>query len=198
MIQSLCNFVQAVQQEAYADVYAALVNEEEYNAKWKHQDMNVIIGNDSLLRVKGRFPDNSNLEAPLLLPHDHHLTKLIVRDIHHTHMHAGPEWTLSFFMRKFWCPKARRTIKSILRQCTLCTRFKGKTIEQVMAPLPRFRVEPETRPFSLISVDYQRIPSLRESVCNVYWKILRPTGITLRFLRLGKTTMPCEMSVGGT
>ena len=154
MIQSLCNFVQAVQQEAYADVYAALVNEEEYNAKWKHQDMNVIIGNDSLLRVKGRFPDNSNLEAPLLLPHDHHLTKLIVRDIHHTHMHAGPEWTLSFFMRKFWCPKARRTIKSILRQCTLCTRFKGKTIEQVMAPLPRFRVEPETRPFSLISVDY--------------------------------------------
>ena len=151
----LMSFVRAVQQEAFAEQHQALSNGEQLTMKWPHKDLAVFLDESGLLRAKGRFPHStSSPDPPILLPHNHHLTELIIRDLHHQHFHAGPEYTLYFFRRRFWCAKARRTIKAILRKCTLCTRFRGTTMKQVMAPLPQYRVEEDPRPFSITGVDY--------------------------------------------
>ena len=151
----LCDLVQAVQRSAFSDVYETLAQGKEYVKKWPHQDMAAVMDNAHILRAQGRYPVNATSpDAPMLLPHDHPLTTLIVQDLHRNSQHASPELILSLFRRKFWMAKARRTIKAILRRCSLCTRFRGRTIEQVMAPLPHWRVDEQPRPFSVTGVDF--------------------------------------------
>ena len=153
--EMLLDLIRAVQSSVYKEVYTKLLTGEKYSKKWDHQDMNVFMDGSNLLKAPGRFPDNSTTaEAPLLLPHNHHLTKLIIRDIHHSFKHSGPEWVLHHFRLRFWCRKARKSIKDILAACPLCTRFRGRHIQQVMAPLPQFRLEDQPRPFRFTGIDF--------------------------------------------
>ena len=153
----LFDFIRAVQSKCFFEAYTTLAQGKKYNKKWPYQGLEVFLDPKRCLRAKGRWPDNmTTKEPPLLLPHDHHLTALIVLDMHHRYQHSRPGWLISFFRQRFWMAKALRTIKSVVRRCTICTRFKGQTIDQVMGPLPQFRVDEEPRPFSITACDYAR------------------------------------------
>ncbi|XP_057297885.1 uncharacterized protein LOC130628870 [Hydractinia symbiolongicarpus] len=96
------------------------------------------------LRVKGRFGENKKLSYderyPLILSSDSHFTKLLVEDAHEKTFHQGVEAILNMLRMKFWIPKGRRTIKSILRQCIVCRRYQGKPIKSPPTPdLPEYR-----------------------------------------------------------
>lgn len=153
-LKTLTGFVQTVQQQTYPETYQRLKHGQEPPHKWRHKDLLVRIDEDGIIRAVGRFPhEDLKTVPPMLLPHNHKLTKLIILQIHEKCSHSGPEMTLLHFAKFFWCSKARRTIKGVLSRCVLCQRLKKAKMQQRMAPLPAFRLHESPKPFTHTAVD---------------------------------------------
>ncbi|XP_064619458.1 uncharacterized protein LOC135482906 [Lineus longissimus] len=55
---------------------------------------------------------------------------------------------------KYWIIRGREEIRDWKAKCAACERKKTRVASQLMAPLPRTRVSPPMRAFSVTSVDY--------------------------------------------
>ena len=60
---------------------------------------------------------------------------------------------LSHLLRTYWIIHARNRVRQAVRRCVICTRYRGQTLEQQMAPLPSVHLAP-SRPFISTGVDY--------------------------------------------
>ena len=96
-----------------------------------------------------------NTRHPILLPKDHVVTRLIIKDAHEELGHgSGVEQVLTLLRSRFWIVKGRRAVRNIVESCAQCRRrFSVKTAEQKMAPLPRPRLQ-SLRAFERVGVDY--------------------------------------------
>lgn len=95
-----------------------------------------------------------SLKNPIILPKDSHISKLILRDIHHQVGHAGRGHMLSRLKERFWLPSANSSARSIIKSCVLCRKLQAKVGVQKMADLPKGRVTPDLPPFSHVGIDY--------------------------------------------
>ena len=81
------------------------------------------------------------------------LSTLIVRQEHERTMHGGVDFTLTKIRSRFWIPKGRQLIKSVIRRCIICRKYSAKPANQMTAPLPEDRSS-EAPPFSVCGVDF--------------------------------------------
>ena len=92
-----------------------------------------------LLRIGGcldRAYLDFNVKHPIILPIDHHLTKLIIEDVHSKIIgHLGVEVTLNQICKRFWFSHAK-IIYHILRKCIIYKQRDTRTCNQIMAELP--------------------------------------------------------------
>ena len=80
---------------------------------------------DGLLRVGGRLrhaPIESETKYPIILPKQHHVTELLIREYHEKCGHSGLEYVLSQLRQRFWIIKARSSILRVLDSCFSCRR----------------------------------------------------------------------------
>ena len=118
--------------------------------------LNPFVDEKGILIVGGRL-DNSELNFEtkhqiILSPH-HHFTKLLILYEHNRPLHAGIQLVLASLRAKYWIPRARQTIRSILYKCLPCFRLTANSTHQLMGQLPRNRVT-ATRPFLTTGVDF--------------------------------------------
>ena len=76
-----------------------------------------------IIRFCGRIhnaPLHESAKFPILLPQNHHLTKLIVRDAHERTLHSGLNSTLTHLRQRYWIPTGRQYVKKIIRHCVTC------------------------------------------------------------------------------
>ena len=118
--------------------------------------------NENVLRVFSRLKAAEHLDfdakCPMILHSKHPLTELIVRDYHINVLKhvGGVNTTLSEINKKFWIVGGRILIKKILRECVLCRRRLAKPLNQIMAPLPDFRISEgaeRLEAFSSVGID---------------------------------------------
>ncbi|XP_038060502.1 uncharacterized protein LOC119731404 [Patiria miniata] len=115
-----------------------------------------VLSADGIIRIGGRLknaPVDEGVKRPAVLPKDHHVVTLIVRQFHQESGHSGREHVLSLLRQRYWLIKARSTVRSILRDCFGCRRQSATPVEQKMADLPSDRVTPNKPPFSFVGVD---------------------------------------------
>jgi hypothetical protein len=116
-------------------------------------------GDDGILKMDGRLrladELSYNTRHPILLPKEHVVTRLIIKDAHEELGHgSGVEQVLTLLRSRFWIVKGRRAVRNIVESCAQCRRrFSVKTAEQNMAPLPRPRLQ-SLRAFERVGVDY--------------------------------------------
>lgn len=112
---------------------------------------------EGVLRCVGRLT-NADLapeaRAPVILPNDHELTKMIILECHERVHHCGTRATLTELRTKYWVPKGRQTVKKIVNSCVTCKRLQGPAYNAPkVAPLPEFRVR-EVPAFSKVGIDF--------------------------------------------
>lgn len=67
--------------------------------------------------------------------------------------HAGAQTVLSNFRLRYWPLNGLRQVKRIIRNCIACYRFKAHASQQIMADIPKDRVQ-IARHFQKVGVDY--------------------------------------------
>ena len=112
---------------------------------------------DGIVQVGCRLqnaPLDDEMKHPIILPSDHHMTKLWI--IHHHHLvgHSGAGMTWTALREKYWMLRGGATVRKVIGKCFSCKRRCAKKMEQFMADLPTSRVTPYKPPFSYVGVDY--------------------------------------------
>ena len=118
--------------------------------------MNLYLDDKGMLRVGSKMMRFKEVREyfPILLPKDHHITKLIVWRAHLMRCHSGLWAVLADLKPLFWVIRARATVTKILKQCIHCRRFNNRTIKLNQNSYPEFRVKPSHVPFRNIFIDY--------------------------------------------
>jgi transposase InsO family protein len=104
---------------------------------------------NGLLRLGGRLPTHQ-----IILPKNHIVVELLIKQCHEQSAHAGREHVLSVVREKFWVIGARKAVKKVLRECRYCRLKFSKPQGQKMANLPRERLTSDEPPFTCTGVDY--------------------------------------------
>ena len=78
---------------------------------------------------------------PVILPKKHHISKLVIAQIHNQgHHNLGVNFTLAELRQRYWIVNGREEIKRWKRECNVCKLLRRRTGEQIMAPLPEARL----------------------------------------------------------
>jgi hypothetical protein len=123
------------------------------------------LSKNNLIRVGGRLRNASlkfDTKHPILLPNDHHVTKLIVEQTHIENLHSGAEGTLAALRQNYWIISPRSLIRQVIHRCNSCFRCNPKRVTQMMGDLPACRLE-SNRPFLISGVDYLGPILIKES-----------------------------------
>jgi hypothetical protein len=149
-------WLQVEQRENYSEEIESLKNEERVNKNSSLYNFNPFLDNNGVMRLGGRL-QFSNLTTdekhPIILPKHSWLATLIVRHEHGRIMHGGTASTLSKVRTRFWIPKGRQLVKSVIKKCIVCQKYIAKPIDQLTAPLPKDRIN-EAPPFSICGLDF--------------------------------------------
>jgi len=70
----------------------------------------------------------------MLLPHHHHIVKLIIQRIHSLLMHSGVRDTLVQLWERYWILRGRQAVRSVVRSCVICRRFEGAFYPALPSP----------------------------------------------------------------
>ena len=120
--------------------------------------LNPFLDENGLMRVGGRLRnlENNNFAEnhPVIIPKQHHVSRLIIRHVHENVGHLGREMTLASLREHFWIIHANSASRHILKKCVICRKQEGKTGEQIMADLPKDRLQGDHAPFTNVGVDY--------------------------------------------
>ena len=117
------------------------------------------MASDGLLRSNSRIVLTDvvpwETKYPVILAHDSDITKMIINHYHVNLKHcAGASHLHAELSRKYWFPKMKRKIKTVIGRCQECRRNSATGKFQKMAPLPEFRVKEPLRAFSVVGVDF--------------------------------------------
>ncbi|XP_065062963.1 uncharacterized protein LOC135689604 [Rhopilema esculentum] len=117
----------------------------------------LFVDEKGILRCQSRIKNASVIESsirPILLPKSHQVSKLLVLYCHEKVMHDGIRETLNLLRQKYWIPRARELVKSIVRKCITCRKLEGLPYSTVFCPdLPRMRVDDQP-PFANTGLDF--------------------------------------------
>ena len=145
----------ASQRPQYRDIFSCLRKGEPIKDH-RLASLHPFVDKNDILRVGGRLNDSLlsyGVKHPILLPSDTPLSHLIVRHYHESSMHPGRHITLGAVRAAgYFIEKCSRLIRSLIGNCLTCRKLRAKPQEQMMAPLPRSRVE-ETTPFHNTGLD---------------------------------------------
>nr|XP_039272262.1 uncharacterized protein LOC120346563 [Styela clava] len=112
---------------------------------------------DDLMRIGGRLQHSLlplHSKHQIILPQDHHVTRLLIKKYHEQEGHSGTLHVLAVIRERYWIIHGQSTVRSYLRKCLKCRMQRAKVGKQVMAPLPASRVTPGHPAYTWTGIDY--------------------------------------------
>ena len=150
--------VRVAQYEEFTTEFKALQAKKPIPQMSKLLALNPVLDESEIIRSQSRLQYAASVAwetaTPIILPKQHHITELIIRDVHEQSHHTGVNHTLNILSKKYWIISSREVIKSVIQKCIVCKKRKAKTGQQIMSPLPQYRTGKSMKAFNLSSVDY--------------------------------------------
>ncbi|XP_018358210.1 PREDICTED: uncharacterized protein LOC108758001 [Trachymyrmex cornetzi] len=155
-----------VQHESFIQEVHSLKKRSAIKGNSKLIALDPFIDKQDLIRVGGRLrhadlPEET--KHPIILPSQHHITNLILKEEHLRLHHCGVEQLLASSRRKYWILAGRREARRAVRSYLNCFRTRPPNLSVKMGDLPKERVTGYIRPFAISGVDYAGPIFIRES-----------------------------------
>lgn len=113
---------------------------------------------DNVIRVRGRIDAVSSVsddtKQPIILPKNHHVTRLIIEHYHRLYFHIHSDTVINELRQKFAIPALRALVRKVKFACIICQIREPKIIEAEMAPLPAGRLTTFAPVFAHTGVDF--------------------------------------------
>ncbi|XP_045495961.1 uncharacterized protein LOC123694542 [Colias croceus] len=152
------------QTEFYNDLHNLQINNR-LSSTSKLLSFNPFLDKDNILRVGGRLRNSIipyDTKHPIIIPHNHRLTYLLIDQAHRLTFHGGAKLTLYTLRRKFWILGGYKTTKKQIRSCVTCRKQNPELKNQLMGDLPDSRCNPAP-PFYHTGVDYTGFVEVKAS-----------------------------------
>ena len=91
--------------------------------------LRLFLDQDNIILCEERIANSSvpnSEKAPILLPKKHYFTELIIPECHKLFHQDGKRETLNCVRERFWVPRGREAVKTVVRECVMCRKFDGK------------------------------------------------------------------------
>ena len=150
-------WVKQAQMERFAKERKELKGGGEVSKQSHLKPLTPIVDELGVLRVGGRLKRPVlpyDAAHPMILPKKHHITQLVVADVHHRCRNAGVNHVLAQVRSRYWVIDGRQEVKNWDQECKSCERRRAKPAAQIMAPLPMSRLGMPMRAFAKCCVDY--------------------------------------------
>ena len=120
--------IRVVQREVFAKEIKALSNQQSVAASSQLKTLNQILV-DGVRRVGGRLENAESVKKhPIILP-NHHLTRLIIQDVHARNAHVGSNQDISLLREKHYIMKGFSQIKTVLGKCVEFKKQRAKPVD---------------------------------------------------------------------
>ncbi|XP_062713286.1 uncharacterized protein LOC109410494 [Aedes albopictus] len=151
--------IRQAQREAYPEETATLQHPSKSIPKTSSlYKLTPWLDDHGLMRMRGRISacaqaieDSKN---PIILPRDHHTTKLIIAHYHNKYKHQNHETAINELRQRYCIPRLRATYAKVRYNCQHCKNNRAVPQPPMMAELPPERLDAFARPFTNIGVDY--------------------------------------------
>ena len=113
--------ISLIQSETFSREIKHICNNSPVPNNSKLQQLSPIIS-ENVLKVNRRLKQSNlptELKHPVILPSDHHVTQIIIPDIHENSLHSGRYHTLAISREHYWIINANSVIKSIISMYTM-------------------------------------------------------------------------------
>ena len=120
--QALTCCVKMVQQISYTQEISNLIEQQEFAASSSLKALHSFIDKEGFLRVGGRIQQSSFLYQTMhqmILPSNHHFTKLVVSAENIRLHHAVPQPPIASLREKYWIPRMRNLVKKVIHRCLI-------------------------------------------------------------------------------
>ncbi|XP_045185023.2 uncharacterized protein LOC123543028 [Mercenaria mercenaria] len=152
---SKMQIIKKAQMESFKEDYQSLLKGRELSSSSKILALNPKLDEEGVMRSDSRLKFHEYLpydvRFPIILPRQNWITKLIIKHFHEQNKHCGTNQTLS---AKYWIISAREEIRKVENDCYKCRRQKAKAAQQIMGPLPEFRLGKSMQAFSETAADF--------------------------------------------
>ncbi|XP_065078483.1 uncharacterized protein LOC135701567 [Ochlerotatus camptorhynchus] len=151
--------IKRAQEDVYADELAILAaGDRRLQKKNSLFKVSPFVDKRGVMRIHSRlgecdFVDESS-RYPIVLPREHPVTALLVRDVHLRYHHQCHETCVNEVRKGFHIPRVRRVYDRVRRNCQLCEIQRAAPAPPMMASLPKARMAAFVRPFSYVGVDF--------------------------------------------
>ncbi|XP_054713574.1 uncharacterized protein LOC129223035 [Uloborus diversus] len=153
---AMLKIVLFVQSSSFSKELHLLRNNKAISTKSQLLPLNPFIDENDALRVGGRLQKSLlpfDAKHPWILPADHKISSLLIRQYHLIHLHAGQTLLTNILRQRFWIINCKKLVKKIINNYITCTRYRQAKTTQIMGDLPEARVTPAL-PFSNTGIDY--------------------------------------------
>ncbi|XP_046749846.1 uncharacterized protein LOC124413362 [Diprion similis] len=165
--------VKMVQAARFAQEISDLRSKQRVNHDSVLITLHPFLDDDNIIRVGGRLrnaPVSYSRRYPVVLPSNHHVTTIIIRDAHYRALHAGAHALFASLQESFWILSAKSTIRKVLHKCIVCFRSRPVSARHFMGDLPVSRLD-NTRAFLNVGIDYGgpfNLKLSRNKTCKAY------------------------------
>ncbi|XP_058817188.1 uncharacterized protein LOC131680495 [Topomyia yanbarensis] len=150
---------------AYADEIAILMRNRSLEGPKREISRNsalfnkcVVLDENDVLRIRGRAQNSPfilhDAANPIVLPRDHHITRLIIADVHNRFNHQNHQTIINELRQRYRIPRLKATYNNIRRECQQCKIDGANPQPPAMCDLPPQRLAVFARPFTHMGIDY--------------------------------------------
>lgn len=157
VLHSQDRLISTYQRAHYPNEYMTLSAKKPISSNSTILSLNPFIDGEGIMRISGRLELASNLsyneKHPIIMPYNSQYSRLLVRFVRKISLHGGNQLVLRLIRSKYWIPKVKNLIKSVINKCKSCLLYKQRCQRQLMAALPPERTN-ISRPFAHTGLDF--------------------------------------------
>ncbi|CAC5422997.1 unnamed protein product [Mytilus coruscus] len=102
-----------------------------------------------------------------IVPKGHHVSELILRQIHIDLQHSGRNHLLARLRENYRLINAPSAVRKLISKCVVCRRLSSPVGDQQMTNLPQDLITPDEPPFSRVGVDYFGPFEVKQRRCRI-------------------------------